>query len=91
MMIPLLVLAVLLPLCLSFQPQRLGVNRLVLSSENRVNHLLAKTNNQKSMQLYALKKENEKDDYFESEVNHLYFICSFNSIFTNNCWCFVYK
>ena len=65
-MIALLVLAVLLPVCLSFQPKRLGtVSRFTL--EKRV-HPISTTNQMKSMQLFKIKKESEGDDYFESEV-----------------------
>jgi len=68
-MISLLVFAVLLSACLSFQPKRLGsVSRFVL--EKRVHPSSTTTNPMKSMQLFKIKKETEGDDYFESEVTN---------------------
>jgi hypothetical protein len=68
-MISLLVFAVLLSACLSFQPKRLGsVSRFVL--EKRVHPSSTMTNPMKSMQLFKIKKETEGDDYFESEVTN---------------------
>jgi len=69
-MISLLVFAVLLSACLSFQPKRLdSVSRFVL--EKRVHPSSSMTTSpMKSMQLFKIKKETEGDDYFESEVTN---------------------